>query len=90
MSYSFEHILNKHKGEVCIVALHGSSLNPHKEQIESLQKENKAIRMSTNEWFNYFSEKPDYWIVSKRRLIEIIYGTAEDIRITSLMSKIYF
>jgi len=64
MSYSFEHILNKHKGEVCIVALHGSSLDPHKEQIEDLQKENKAIRISTNEWFNYFSEKPDYWIVS--------------------------
>lgn len=64
MKINLEDIIGKHKGEICIVALHGPSLNDHREIIEQLQKENKAKRISVNEWFDWFHEKPDYWVVS--------------------------
>ena len=64
MKISFEDIINKHKNTPAVVALHGPSLNIHKEKIETLQKENKIIRLSVNEWYDFFNEKPDYWVVS--------------------------
>ena len=48
----------------CAVALHGPSLNPHIKKIQTLQREDKLIRFSVNEWYDYFEEKPDYWVVA--------------------------
>ena len=64
MKISYEDILDKHKGTPCVVALHGPSLSPYIEKIQELQVAEKAIRISVNEWFDFFKEKPDYWVVS--------------------------
>lgn len=64
MKLEFDDITDRHKKEPCVVALHGPSLDFHREKIESLQKEKKLIRLSVNEWYDFFSVKPDYWIVS--------------------------
>ena len=48
----------------CVVACHGPSLDLYKHKIESLQKDNSIIRISMNEWFDWFDEEPDYWIVA--------------------------
>ena len=64
MKIKLEEIYDKHKGESCVVALHGPSLNKHRENIERLQTEEKIRRISVNEWFDWFHEKPDYWVVS--------------------------
>lgn len=64
MKLSIEDIINKHKGQPCVIALHGPSLNNNIEDIERLQKEKGYIRLSVNEWYDYFKTKPDYWVVS--------------------------
>lgn len=64
MKLKISDIVNKHKGTPCVVALHGPSLNEHKEQISSLQEEKKILRFSVSEWYDFFDTKPDYWIVS--------------------------
>jgi len=61
---SYDDIINKHKNTPCVVALHGPSLDQHKEKIEDLQKEQETLRISVNEWYDFFNERPDYWIVS--------------------------
>jgi hypothetical protein len=63
MKLTLEHITNKHAGESCVIALHGPSLTPHIEKIQSLQKEGFR-RISVNQWYDYFTVKPDYWVVS--------------------------
>ena len=64
MKLHFKDITDKHKGETCIVALHGPSLSPYVDKIQELQKNEKVKRFSVNEWFDFFEEKPDYWVVS--------------------------
>ena len=64
MRLEFDQILNIHKGKPCVVACHGPSLNTHKKQIENLQKNGKILRFSVNEWYSFFDQKPDYWVVS--------------------------
>jgi len=64
MKLAYDDIIDRHKNKPCVVSMHGPSLSQHMEQIESLQRENKIIRISVNEWFDFFSEKPDYWVVS--------------------------
>ena len=64
MRLEFDQILNIHKGKPCVVACHGPSLNKHKKQIENLHKNGKIIRFSVNEWYSFFDQKPDYWVVS--------------------------
>jgi hypothetical protein len=64
MELLLDNITGAHKNKPCVVALHGPSLNNHKSQIENLQKSNSVLRISVNEWFNFFDEKPDYWVVS--------------------------
>jgi hypothetical protein len=63
MRIKIEELINKHKNTPCVVALHGPSLNKDKEEIKQFQN-NKGMRISVNEWYDYFSEKPDYWVVS--------------------------
>ena len=64
MRLEFEDIINKHKGKPCVIALHGPSLDENIDKIEQLQKEDQIIRFSVNEWYDHFSAKPDYWVVS--------------------------
>jgi|TARA_R110002020_G_scaffold79757_2_gene199523 hypothetical protein len=64
MKLNFEDIIDKHKDKPCVIALHGPSIDEHIESIEKLQKEDKVIRFSVNEWYDHFSVKPDYWVVS--------------------------
>jgi hypothetical protein len=64
MKLTYEDISGRHKGKPCVVSLHGPSLNKDIQKIEELQKSGKIIRFSTNEWFDFFNIKPDYWVVS--------------------------
>jgi len=64
MKLSYNDIINKHKDVPCVVALHGPSLNPFRERIQTLQREEGYLRMSVNQWYDFFREKPDYWVVS--------------------------
>tara|TARA_R110002110_G_scaffold192533_1_gene400688 strand:+ start:847 stop:1791 length:945 start_codon:yes stop_codon:yes gene_type:complete len=64
MKLKLKNIKNKHKGEACVVAAHGPSLDGVKSKIEELQKKDKLLRISVNEWFDFFEQKPDYWAIS--------------------------
>ena len=64
MKLKYEDIINKHKNRPCVVALHGPSLTPYIEKIQELQVQEDYLRISVNEWYDYFEEKPDYWTVS--------------------------
>jgi len=68
MRLSFSDIANKHLGETCVIALHGPSMQHYRTKIQDLQKSNKIIRISTNEWWEHFKTKPDYLIVSNGEL----------------------
>jgi|2_EtaG_2_1085320.scaffolds.fasta_scaffold60815_1 hypothetical protein len=59
-----ENLFGIHKGKACVIAGHGPSLNPYKDEIEELQKKNKILRFSANNWFNYFDSAPDYWVLA--------------------------
>ena len=56
--------LDKHKNKPAVITVHGPSLNEHKQTIEKLQKENKILRFSVNNWFDYFDTQPDYWVTA--------------------------
>jgi len=64
MKLGLSDIINKHKGVPCVVALHGPSLNPFVDQIQELQKNKNYLRISVNEWYDFFNLNPDYWVVS--------------------------
>ena len=63
MKLKTKDIINKHTNQPCIVALHGPSLDKDLKKIEEAQKSG-YLRISVNEWFDYFQTKPDYWVVS--------------------------
>ena len=63
MKLKTEDLINKHKGQPCVVALHGPSLDKDLKSIEDAQN-NGYLRISVNEWYDYFKKKPDYWVVS--------------------------
>ncbi len=65
MKLEYNNIINKHRGRPCFVALHGPSLTTEiKKQIQILQINKKILRISVNNWYDFFNEKPDYWVVS--------------------------
>jgi hypothetical protein len=64
MKLKLKDIESKHREEACVIAAHGPSLDNTKLKIEELQKKNMLLRISVNEWFDFFKQKPDYWIVS--------------------------
>ena len=57
-------ILNKHQNVPAVICGHGPSLNDSKEKIINLQKEQKIVRFSVNNWYDHFDIVPDYWIIS--------------------------
>ena len=59
----FEDILDKHKDSPCVIACHGPSLDQHKHQIQTLQETGEILRLSTNNWYDFFSTPPDYWVL---------------------------
>ena len=59
-----EDLLDRHKGQPAIIAMHGPSLNEHKINIQELQRNDEIIRFSVNNWFDYFEEHPDYWVIA--------------------------
>ena len=64
MKLNYDDIVDRHKDVPCVVALHGPSLDKQKDQIQQLQKNKKILRFSVNEWYDHFTEKPDYWVIS--------------------------
>ena len=64
MRLTIKDIIDRHKGVPAVVAAHGPSLNQHKEEFVSAGKENKILRFSVNNWWDYFKTPPDYWILS--------------------------
>jgi hypothetical protein len=79
MKKVFKDIVGAYSNGPAVVTAHGPSLNLYKEQIETLQKKNKILRFSVNEWFKFFSTAPDYWVIANNHLtiednVEIING----------------
>ena len=60
----FKDLIDKHKDEACVVAASGPSLNTVKGNIEKGQRKGKLLRISTNNWYDFFDEKPDYWVLA--------------------------
>jgi len=57
-------VLDINKDKPCVITLHGPSLNLHKEAVSKKQESGDAIRISVNNWFDYFTTPPDYWVLS--------------------------
>ena len=53
-------IINIHEGTPAIICGHGPSLNDNKEKISDLQREQKIIRFSVNNWYDHFDVAPNY------------------------------
>ena len=64
MKLKYNDIIGRHPGIPAVIACHGPSLNDHRDKIEELQRHKKLIRFSMNEWYDFFSEKPEYWVIS--------------------------
>ncbi len=64
MKINFYDIIDRHSGIPAVVTLHGPTLNLHKQKIIDYQKENKILRFSVNNWYDYFDLSPSYWILS--------------------------
>ena len=64
MKLNFEDIINKHKGQSALVAGHSPSLSDVKDKIENLQIRGELLRFSVNEWYDFFTQRPDYWVLS--------------------------
>ena len=64
MRLKIEDLVNKHKNVPCVVSMHGPSLSKDIEKIQKFQSIGKGIRISVNEWYDYFKSEPDYWVVS--------------------------
>ena len=76
-------IIDRHKEQPCFIACHGPSLNQYKEELISARKDNKILRLSVNNWWDYFETPPDYWILSSsehaftiRKVFPILSETA--------------
>ncbi len=57
-------IIDIHKGKPAAICAHGPSLNKDKETITKMQKSDGLIRFSVNNWYDHFSDSPNYWIIS--------------------------
>ena len=64
MKIEIKDILDKHKNTPCAITAHGPSLNLSKQKIVNLQQSKQLLRFSVNNWWDYFTTAPDYWILS--------------------------
>ena len=64
MKLTIKDIVGIHENKPAVFCGHGPSLNSYKQQIETLQKKDKLIRFSVNDWYLNFETPPNYWILS--------------------------
>ena len=64
MQLQIKDIIDRHKDEPCFIACHGPSLNDNKDKLVLARENGKIIRFSVNNWWDYFKNAPDYWILS--------------------------
>ena len=64
MKIEIKNILDRHKEIPCVITAHGPSLNVNKQKIIELQSAGDLLRFSVNNWWDYFTIAPDYWILS--------------------------
>lgn len=64
MRVNIEQLIDKHNNTPCVVAAHGPSLNLEKDSIIQAHNDNKILRFSVNNWWDYFTKAPDYWVLS--------------------------
>ena len=64
MRIQIDDVVDRHKNMPCAIAAHGPSLNKSKQRIVELQQSKKMLRFSVNNWWDYFTTAPDYWILS--------------------------
>ena len=64
MRIEIKDILDRHKDTPCAITAHGPSLNLNKQRIIELQQSKQLLRLSVNNWWDYFTSAPDYWILS--------------------------
>lgn len=87
MRLKYEDILNKHKNIPCVIAGHGPSLINYKEKITEAHNNKKIIRFSVNNWWDYFTNNPDYWVLSSTEFTIAKYlNFLNEKRITVLFS----
>ena len=64
MKLSLQDITDKHKNVPAVVTAHGPSLNLCKGKIAEAHRNGEILRFSVNNWWDYFTQSPDYWILS--------------------------
>jgi len=64
MKKRLEDIAGIEKGNSVAICLHGPSLSKNVETVERLQSQGAIKRISTNNWFDFFSSGPDYWVLA--------------------------
>ena len=64
MQLQINDLIDKHLNKPCVIAAHGPSLNLSKESISKAHKEKNILRFSVNNWWDYFEQAPDYWVLS--------------------------
>ena len=65
--FDYKKIFNKHKDEEAFVCAHGPSLKKYTSYIEERQKIG-SIRISVNDWWNFFSINPQYCCLANSEL----------------------
>ena len=61
---SYFNLFFRHKNLPCVVCGHGGSLNKFRQLIEILQIKKKILRISVNNWWDFFVVPPDYMVTA--------------------------
>ncbi len=61
MKLEFKNIIDKHKDNSALCIAHGPSLNSYLDKLSDI-KSKGFILYGCNEWFDFYNEKPNYWI----------------------------
>jgi len=64
MQLTYEDIIDRHKGQPCVVTGHGPSLDGVKEELSKSHASGNLLRLCLNNWFDYYDTPPDYWVLS--------------------------
>lgn len=68
MELSLTRLTDKHKSKPAVVCGHGPSLNGHLSCIEKLQTDDKIIRFSVNNWWDFFKLPPHYHVIANSEI----------------------
>lgn len=87
MKLELKDITDIHKNIPAVVTAHGPSLNLCKDKIMEAHKNKKVLRLSVNNWWDYFQTVPDYWILSSTEFtIERLFSIINTHNITTFYS----